>query len=214
MVEQGLFIAFEGIDGSGKSTQARLLADKLSLAGHRVYATFEPTDNRIGKIIRDVLKGNAVADERVIAGLFVADRLDHLLNHTYGLLKKLEEGFTVITDRYYFSSYAYHGTHMDMQWVIDANSMSASLLRPTVNLFIDVPTEVCMQRIQRNRQVVELYETLDNLKLVREKYMEAFAQLKDKEAIQFINGNQLPEQIAADIWMSVKTYAGIGERQL
>ena len=136
------------------------------------------------------------------------------MNETYGLLKKLEEGYIVISDRYYFSSYAYHGTHMDMNWVIEANAMSARLLRPTVNLFIDVPTEVCIQRIQRNREEVELYETLDNLKLVREKYMEAFAHLKGEEVIQFIDGNQAPEKIAADIWSSVKTYAEIREGQL
>jgi dTMP kinase len=52
------------------------------------------------------------ADHRTIAGLFVADRLDHLLNKTNGILKKLEEGYTVICDRYYFSSYAYHGAHI------------------------------------------------------------------------------------------------------
>jgi dTMP kinase len=214
MAGQGLFIAFEGIDGSGKSTQARLLAEKLIANGHQVYLTFEPTDSRIGTMIRDIIKGQASADERIIAGLFVADRLDHLLNETNGILKKLAEGFIVITDRYYFSSYAYHGTHMDMQWVIAANAMSATILRPTVNLFIDVPTEVCMQRIQRNREQVDLYETLDNLTLVREKYLEAFDQLKNQEVIQFIGGNQDPESIAADIWSSVQSYAAAAEIEL
>ncbi|ETZ22821.1 dTMP kinase [Pedobacter sp. V48] len=214
MAEKGLFIAFEGIDGSGKSTQAKLLASRLSAAGYRVYLTFEPTDNHIGSMIRDVLKGKETADERVIAGLFVADRLDHLLNETYGMLKKLEEGYIVITDRYYFSSYAYHGTHMDMQWVIDANFMSASILRPTVNFFIDVPVEVSMQRILLNREHVELYETLDNLKLVREKYLEAFAKLSNVENIQFINGNQTTEQISEDIFATVMTYSEIGNTQV
>lgn len=214
MAEQGLFIAFEGIDGSGKSTQARLLAEKLTANGHRVYLTFEPTDSRIGTMVRDIIKGQVIADERIIAGLFVADRLDHLLNETNGILKKLAEGFIVITDRYYFSSYAYHGTHMDMQWVIAANAMSAKILRPTINLFIDVPTEVCMQRIQRNREQADLYETLDNLRLVREKYIEAFEQLKDKEVIQFIDGDQDAESIAADIWSSVQSYTGVGEIKL
>jgi dTMP kinase len=214
MAEKGLFIAFEGIDGSGKSTQAKLLASRLSAAGHRVHLTFEPTDNHIGSMIRDVLKGKETADERVIAGLFVADRLDHLLNESYGMLKKLEEGYIVITDRYYFSSYAYHGTHMDMEWVIDANSMSASILRPTVNFFIDVPVEVSMQRILRNREHVELYETSDNLKLVREKYLEAFAKLSNVENIQFINGNQTTEQISEDIFATVMTYSEIGNTRV
>ena len=137
-MKKNLFIALEGIDGSGKSTQTKILARKLEDAGHKVYTTFEPTDGAIGTIIRNILKGEMKADEHIIAALFVADRLDHLLNETNGIIKKLGEGFTVITDRYYFSSYAYHGAHVDMNWVIAANAMSAKICRPDVNLFIDV----------------------------------------------------------------------------
>lgn len=101
-MKKNLFIAFEGIDGSGKSTQVKLLTDHLIKAGHKVYATFEPTDSPIGSLIRSIFNHKLEADHRVIAGLFVADRLDHLLNKSNGILKKLEEGYTVITDRYYF----------------------------------------------------------------------------------------------------------------
>src|SRR5687767_3948518 len=163
---KNLFIALEGIDGSGKSTQTRLLAEKLVSEGHTVYTTFEPTDSPIGSLIRNILKGRFKADHRTIAGLFVADRLDHLLNEVNGIVKKLEEGFTVITDRYCFSSYAYQGTHMDMDWVIQANSMSAQILRPDINIFIDVDPEVSMQRLYSNRGQIELFETLENLQLV------------------------------------------------
>ena len=99
---QNLFIALEGIDGSGKSTQTKLLAGRLAGEGHKIYQTFEPTNNAIGSMIREVLRGNVKADDRVVAGMFVADRLDHLLNPEYGVVKKLEEGYTVIMDRYYF----------------------------------------------------------------------------------------------------------------
>jgi len=156
-----MFIALEGIDGSGKSTQTRLLAEKLVNEGHIVYTTFEPTDSPIGSLIRNILKGRFKADHRTIAGLFVADRLDHLLNEVNGIVKKLDEGFTVITDRYCFSSYAYQGTHMDMDWVIQANSMSAQILRPDINIFIDVDPEVSMQRLHSNRGQIELFETLE-----------------------------------------------------
>ncbi|MFI5196773.1 MAG: dTMP kinase, partial [Chitinophagales bacterium] len=116
-MKHNLFIALEGTDGSGKSSQVKLLAEKLENAGHKVYATFEPTDGVIGSMVRNILRGGIKADNRTIAALFLADRLDHLLNETNGIVKKLGEGYTVITDRYYFSSYAYHGTHMDMDWV-------------------------------------------------------------------------------------------------
>lgn len=197
---KNLFIALEGIDGSGKSTQTRLLAEKLVSEGHTVYTTFEPTDSPIGSLIRNILKGRFKADHRTIAGLFVADRLDHLLNEVNGIVKKLEEGFTVITDRYCFSSYAYQGTHMDMDWVIQANSMSAQILRPDINIFIDVDPEVSMERLYSNRGQIELFETLENLQLVRAKYMEAFEKLKFEETIAVVDGNRGPKEIAEDIW--------------
>ena len=204
---KNLFIALEGIDGSGKSTQTKLLTEQLSSQGHKVYSTFEPTDNQIGKLIRNILKGNAKADHRIIAGLFVADRLDHLLNEEYGIVKKLEEGYTVITDRYCFSSYAYQGTHMNMDWVIQANSMSAEILRPDINIFIDVAPETSMQRLHSNRDTIELFETLDSLKLVRAKYMEAFEKLKSVENIFTVDGNRSPELIAHDICGKVLSMA-------
>jgi dTMP kinase len=137
--------------------------------------------------------------------LFVADRLDHLLNKTNGLLKKMEEGFTVITDRYYFSSYAYHSVHnIPMQWVIDANALSQQLLKPDINIYIDIAPEVSMERITKGRSSVDLYETAENLKNVREKYFAAFALLKDKERIVVVNGNRSEEEIAGEIWGEVE----------
>jgi len=110
------FIALEGIDGCGKSTQAQLLKKSLNAAGHKVYLTHEPTDSHIGAIIRNIFKGRIAGDHKTIAGLFVADRLDHLQNKTNGILKKLDEGYTVICDRYYLSSYAYQGAHVNLRF--------------------------------------------------------------------------------------------------
>lgn len=207
-MKKNLFIAFEGIDGCGKSTQVKLLAESLTNAGHKVYTTFEPTDSPIGSIIRKIFKHEMEADHGTIAGLFMADRLDHLLNKKNGILKKLEEGYTVITDRYYFSSYAYHGTHISMDWVIEANSLSADLLRPDVNIYIDISPEVSMMRINKGRSSTELYETLDNLKNVRDKYLEAFEKLGSEEKIFTTDGNRAPELVAADIWKEISSIAG------
>ena len=202
---RNLFIALEGIDGSGKSTQAKLLAEKLTAAGHKVYTTFEPTDGMIGTVLRSILKGAIKADHRTIAGLFLADRLDHLLNEETGLVKKMQDGYTVITDRYYFSSYAYHGTHMDMDWVIAANSICAQALKPDINIFIDVAPETSMQRINTNRTSTELFENLDSLINIKAKYTEAFEKLKSEEKIFITDGNRSPESIAADIFDSVSS---------
>ncbi|MCY7421477.1 MAG: dTMP kinase [Chitinophagaceae bacterium] len=200
---RNLFIALEGIDGSGKSTQLKLLTEKLEAEGHKVYATFEPTNRPIGAMIRTMLKGDSHTDDRIIAGLFVADRLDHLLNDENGIVKKMQEGYTVICDRYCFSSYAYQGTHMSMDWVIAANSMSASILRPDVNVFIDIDPDVSMQRITSNRETIEIYETLDNQKKVRAKFFEAFELLKDQENIFIVDGNRLSALVAGDIFAAL-----------
>ncbi len=205
-MRNNLFIAFEGIDGCGKSTQVKLLTDQLKKTGHKVYATCEPTGGPVGSVIRNIFNHRIEADHRTIAGLFVADRLDHLLNKTDGILQKLEDGYTVITDRYYFSSYAYHGTHMPMDWVIEANSLSAGLLRPDVNIYIDIQPEISMKRLQEGRSSTELYETLENLTNVKNRYLEAFEKLKSLEKIFITTGDRAPEVIAADIWNEISGY--------
>jgi dTMP kinase len=198
-MKKQLFIAFEGIDGSGKSTQLRLLSESLKNAGYKVYCTFEPTDSPIGSVIRNILNHRIEADNKTIAGLFVADRLDHLLNKTSGILKKLNEGFTVITDRYYFSSYAYHSSHMPMDWIIQANSLSADLLRPDITVFIDVDPELSIKRLNSGRSSIDLFENIDNLKKVKEKYFKAFEKLKDIEKVCIVDGNRSLDTIAENI---------------
>lgn len=200
---KNLFIAFEGIDGSGKSTQVKLLAERLTEKGHRVYTTHEPTSGAVGKMIRDIFNHRMEGDQRTIAALFAADRLEHLLNKTDGILKRLAEGYTVITDRYYFSSYAYHSVHVDMDWVIAMNREATKLLRPDLNIYIDISPEVSMQRIQKGRESVEMYETLENQKQVYAMYEKAFELEKDHEMIFRVNGDQAAEKISEEIWEGI-----------
>ena len=202
-MKNNLFIAFEGIDGSGKSTQVKLLEERLQKEGHKVYATFEPTNRPIGSLIRNIFNHQLEADERVIAGLFVADRLDHLLNKNDGILKKIEKGYTVICDRYYFSSYAYNSIHIPIDWVIEANSLSAGLLRPDLNIYIDILPEISMERLSSGRNSLELYETIENQKKVRDKYLEVMDRLQSEEKIFITNGNRPADVIANDIWKEV-----------
>jgi len=202
-MKKNFFIALEGLDGSGKSTQVIPLADKLNAEGVKVYITAEPTTSRIGSMIKDIFNHKMEADHRTIAALYAADRLEHVLNKKDGILKKLEEGYTVITDRYYFSSYAYHGVHMNMEWVIGINSLTADLLRPDLTIFIDVPIDVCIKRLSRGRSSAELYEDEENLNNVRKKYFEAFDKLKGQEKIFITDGNRPTDVIAKDIWEEV-----------
>ena len=77
------------------------------------------------------------------------------------------------------------------------------LLRPDLNIFIDVPIDVCVQRLNRGRNLTELYEDEENLNNVRKKYFEAFDKLKDKEKVLIIDGNRPSELIAKDVWETV-----------
>ncbi|MFZ1704768.1 MAG: dTMP kinase [Saprospiraceae bacterium] len=192
-------IAFEGIDGSGKSTQIKLLSQKIEALGEEVFLTCEPTNQYIGKIIRDIFSYKYQASQETIAGLFVADRLEHILHPTQGMLAELNTKY-VLTDRYYFSSYAYHGVHVDMQWVIESNKMAVYKAKADVHFFIDVDPEKCVERILNTRKNIEMYETLDNLVKVRRQYLKAFDQLKSEENVVFIDGNQSIEVIAEDVW--------------
>lgn len=213
-MKKNFFIALEGLDGSGKSTQIKLLAEKLKGQGLKIFTTAEPTNSRIGHIIKDIFKHKMEADHRTIAALYAADRLDHLTNKMDGILRKMEEGYTVITDRYYFSSYAYHGTHMDINWVITANSLSADLLRPDLNIYIDISPEESMRRLNKGRDSIELYESTENLRQVREKYFEAFEILRDRENICIVNGDRPEKEIANDIWNEVSKLVGSDSHHL
>ncbi len=204
--KNGNFIAFEGIDGSGKSTQIRILAEKLRAAGIRCYTTMEPTDSPIGSLIHQIMIGRVKTDPKALAALFAADRLDHLLNDVNGILQILRNGTTVLTDRYYFSSYAYHSVDMPMDWVIQSNEQSSILLRPTATIFIDTHPDTAMERIAKNRSHRELFEKKSRLIQVREKYFEAFQKLKDIENIITIDGNRTEQAVAEDIWTLIQEF--------
>jgi dTMP kinase len=194
-----LFIAFEGIDGSGKSTQVRLLAEHWQSRGRRVHQTCEPTAGPIGGLIRESFSHRRHFDDRVIAGLFVADRLHHLLEEEEGILARLERGFDVISDRYYLSSYAYQGAHMPMDWVIGANALSAGLRKPDLHIYVDLAPERSMERLLLSRPSLERYETLHNLEAVHRQYRLAMAAVADRETFFLVDGDQSPEAIAREI---------------
>lgn len=197
---KGRFIAFEGIDGSGKSTQIRLLAQRLAGEGCACHVTMEPTDSPTGSLIRQILTGRIKADNRVLAALFVADRLDHLVNDVNGIVSVIDRGITVLTDRYYFSSYAYQSVDLPMDWLIQANEPGRNILQPTATVFIDVDPDTAIERIMRGRTHTELFEKKSRLEQVREKYLEAFEKLKNTETIIMIDGSRCQEAVAEEIW--------------
>lgn len=203
-MKKGMLLAFEGIDGSGKSTQLQMLKHKLQDEGIGVLTTCEPSPGPVGALIRQILTGRIKADNRVIAALFAADRLDHLLNDRDGMAAKIDEGTTVLTDRYYFSSYAYHSVDVPMDWVITANEESRKILKPDLNIFIDIDADTAMERIARSRTSRELFEKKSMLEKVRENYLKAFDRFSTEEKILMIDGRKKPGEIADIIWEEVK----------
>ena len=203
---QGKFIALEGIDGSGKSTQIGRLVSRLKKLGVPCHATREPTQRPVGALIRKALNGQPPLDPRVIAALYAADRVDHLVNDTDGLCSIIDQGITVVSDRYYFSSYAYHSVDVDMEWVIQANAISAELLRPTVTVFVDVPAELAMERIRQGRDHTELFEKEERLRQTRELYFQAFEWLQDEETVAVVDGVGTEDEVMERIWAVVSPY--------
>ncbi len=205
-MEKGKFIVLEGIDGSGKSSQIGPLMKRLEGLGVPCRADREPTGGPVGSLIRQIFTGRVTADNRVIAALYAADRIDHLVNEVDGLCAAIDQGITVVSDRYYFSSYAYHSVDMDMEWVIQANSVSAGLLRPTLTVFLDVPVETTLERIHKNRFVEEIFDQEDRLRKTRELYFRAFECLKGVENVAVVDGSGTQEQVAERIWAAVEPY--------
>jgi len=206
---RGNFIVFEGVDGSGKSTQIKRLLKKLQVEEHDVYKTFEPSDGVVGTLVRDMLKGKVEVDQRTIALLFAADRTDHLVNMKNGIAGKVENGQTVLCDRYYFSSYAYHSQYMDMDWVIKSNSINADILKPDLNVFIDVDPEECFKRLEKRQTDFELYERIEVIKRVRDLYFKAFDKLSKSEHIVIIDGNENEDVVEKRIFKEVSLQLGI-----
>lgn len=199
-IKRGAFLVFEGIDGSGKGTQIRRLKKKLEEEGYPVYRTAEPNDSPIGSLIHQIMIGRIQTTNDVIASLFVADRLDHIQNDVNGLLKFLNRGVNVLSDRYYFSSYAYQSVDLPMDWIIRAHEPVSALLRPDLTVFIDVDPEITMARIEQNRMTKERFEEIGRQIETRKRYFEAFEKLKNEEYVLVIDGNRNADEVARDIW--------------
>jgi len=204
MGKAGCFIAFEGIDGSGKSSIIRLLDLKLKENKIPTYITGEPTDSPFGSLIHQFMIGRINTDHRTIAAMFVADRIDHLTNNVNGMKQIIDNGITVISDRYYFSSYAYHSVYIDMDWVINANKVCFDILKPDLNIFIDTSPEVCINRLEQDRVLKEKYEELEHLRRVRNNYLIAIDRLNNIENVIVIDGNRTLEEIANESFGAIQ----------
>lgn len=194
----GKFIVFEGLDGSGQSTQAELLVKFLSspeqkrLLKHKgVHITKEPTPGLIGGLIRAQLTHVWKSSPEALQLLFSADRLYHLEKEIIPLLKK---GVIVISDRYFFSTVAYGETDVrNKQWLLSINEYA---LVPDLVVLLKVSPHVCVRRIHKSRHGIELFEK----EKILEKVWETYAWLSKKFSYtRMVDGEQSVEQVTKTI---------------
>lgn len=203
MTEKGKFIVFEGIDGSGKTTQARLLAERLSAEGRCVRLTAEPTDLPSGKLLREALGGKIKKSECEMALMFVEDRIAHNRDTENGIEALLNRGITVICDRYYYSTLAYQGQSTDYEWVKTMNLRCPEIRKPDLCIYVDLLPEQSLERIVRGRDSVEIYENTETLTRVREQFLSVIRDLGETDNVCIVDGYRTVEEIAEDIAATV-----------
>jgi len=191
-----MFIAFEGLDGSGSSTQSRMLAVKLEAQGHAVLQTKEPTNNtHIGKLIREILQRKWECSSVGLQLLFSADRAEHLKNEIEPALKN---GQIVITDRYFFSTIAYGSlTVDDWFWL---KSLGKHFRVPDITFLFKLDPAICIERIAGRGSDFELFEQHEKL----EKIWKGYERLaREYQNIKLIDASKSIEMIAEEIWREV-----------
>jgi dTMP kinase len=193
---QGIFIAFEGGEGTGKSTQSKLLAQWLEQEGETVLLSREPGGTELGKDLRKILLGHETGDisPRAEALLYAADRA----HHVYSVIRPaLNRGEVVISDRYFDSSAAYQGAGrvLNPTEVARISRWATESLYPTLTILIDVPAEIGLGRLQ-SRDRLEA-ESNDFHERVRQEYLQIA--MMDPERYFVVDGTQSVEEINTQI---------------
>lgn len=199
MKSGGTFIVFEGPDGSGQSTQAKLLAEYLKKQGKEVVLSKEPTEGRFGVQIRKVLRGESKLGARELQELFVEDRKEHLESL---ILPALARGAVVVSDRYFFSTIAFGSLECDFEWLRDLNK---EFPLPDLTFVLKVSPDVCLARIEERGGEKELFEAKEKLVRVNEAYQKLARLYKN---VLCIDGEQPIEKVFADIHARVDALSG------
>ncbi|HLK22815.1 MAG TPA: dTMP kinase [Bryobacteraceae bacterium] len=202
---KGLFITFEGPDGSGKSTQARLFAERLRREGHTVLESVEPGGTPIGQQIRRILLDPANQELRAVPELLLmfAARAQ---NVEQSILPALREGHIVVSDRFTDSSIAYQGAARGLGWdtVLEVDRIACHGLVPDLTLCIDIDTETGLARAHsRNLGNVRQEARIDEQAVeFHHKVRDAYHELArcEPDRVRLIDGSASQEEVAAKVW--------------
>ena len=202
--KRGKFIVFEGLDGSGKSTQIALLEAKLAALGRKVCRTAEPTDGETGRRIRAALSGDRPCTPAELAAFFLADRIAHNEAPGAGFRRRLDAGEDVLCDRYYYSSFAYQGLETDLKWVADMNRNCPAIAKPDLCVFLDVDYRKCKERLDAGRAKLEIYERdLGFMERTRAQFLKVFEALSGEDRIAVVDADRNVDAVAADVFAVV-----------
>ena len=207
--ETGVFLALEGGEGAGKSTQARLLVDWLEGLGHRVLLTREPGGTDVGKLLRQIVLGNDTGElsPRTEALLYAADKAEHV---DEVVLPALAGGAVVVTDRYVDSTLAYQGAgrRLDPAELEHVARWATSSLRPHLTVILDIDPVVGLTRFETPDRIES--EPLEFHQRVREHFLRLAS--ADPAHYLIVPGDQSPERTAAAVREAVEPWLGQAAR--
>ncbi|MDI6642973.1 MAG: dTMP kinase [Candidatus Hodarchaeaceae archaeon] len=187
---KGKFVSIEGIDGCGKSTHAKLLARWLRARGREVIITDEPTNSTIGRIIKQVLRGELRVPVAVEALLFATDRVQHVKNV---IEPAVRSGKVVLNERYIYSSLVYQSARgVPAGWIKLINNYAP---KPDLAILIDVPAEVALARIKPSRRLDEFERDLRLQQRVRRNYL----RIAKREGLKIVDGARSCGEVQAEI---------------
>ncbi len=188
-----MLVNLEGIDGCGKSTQSKLLLEKLEGKGEKVIILKEPTKRPHGQKLWDVLHGKRKASNEEILELFVLDRKQHVEEK---IQPALDDGTVILMDRYYYSSMAYQvAGGIDVEEIREKHVFAP---KPDVVLIFDLPVSVALERVKGHSDADE-FEKEEHLEKVREAYLD----LGNDLLVRIVDATGTPEEIFGNVWKLV-----------
>lgn len=188
-------IVFEGLDGSGKSLQTKMLVDRFHNTGIGACLDAEPTHSDIGFLIRKTLQGKSDVNGDALAWLFAANRYEHLYGDN-GIKARTALGEVVVCDRYVMSSYAYQGSYVSDLSLI--HRLNDNFPQPQLLIFLNVSVDVALSRIQKRDDMPEMFDKRSSLEKIQDRYQEELATYDGAKLI--IDADRSIDEIADEIW--------------